>query len=73
MCEEYLIEKFSYQGTWSSLAASEAEKYGEVNVVFPRKEKRCNIPNQSTWKLNPNASYLYYCANETVEGEFSSN
>lgn len=26
------------------------------------------IPDPSTWSLNPNASYVYYCANETVHG-----
>ena len=26
------------------------------------------IPDQSTWTFNPDASYVYYCANETVHG-----
>ncbi|KAK3581590.1 hypothetical protein CHS0354_025118 [Potamilus streckersoni] len=26
------------------------------------------IPDQSAWNLNPNASYVYYCANETING-----
>lgn len=26
------------------------------------------IPDPSTWNLNPDASYVYYCANETVHG-----
>ena len=26
------------------------------------------IPDRSTWNLNPEASYVYYCANETVHG-----
>lgn len=26
------------------------------------------IPDQSTWNLNPDASYVYYCANETIHG-----
>lgn len=26
------------------------------------------IPDPSTWTLNPDASYVYYCANETVHG-----
>ena len=26
------------------------------------------IPDQSEWKLNPEASYVYYCDNETVDG-----
>ncbi|XP_073695559.1 phosphoserine aminotransferase [Garra rufa] len=26
------------------------------------------IPDSSTWSLNPSASYVYYCCNETVHG-----
>lgn len=26
------------------------------------------IPDPSTWNLNPDSSYIYYCANETVHG-----
>lgn len=55
-------------GTWSGKAAKEAQKYGEVNLVFPKPAKLGDIPDVSTWKLNPNASYFYYCANETVDG-----
>lgn len=46
--------------------------------VYIRKgEKKCDvsnlfsvieIPDPSTWTLNPDASYVYYCANETVHG-----
>ena len=56
-------------GTWSAKAAKEAEKYGKVNLVLPKTDKYTTIPDQSTWKLNPEASYVYYCANETVHGE----
>ncbi|KAB0798899.1 hypothetical protein PPYR_04117 [Photinus pyralis] len=55
-------------GTWSSKAAKEAEKYGEVRLAFPVPKKLGKIPDQSTWTLNPDASYVYYCANETVDG-----
>lgn len=39
-----------------------------MNLVFPKAEKSGTIPDQSTWRLDSNASYLYYCANETVDG-----
>lgn len=55
-------------GIWSDKAAKEAAKYGKVNLVFPKAKKSGSIPDQATWKLNPNASYVYYCANETVDG-----
>ncbi|CAG9766828.1 unnamed protein product [Ceutorhynchus assimilis] len=59
---------YAVTGTWSNKAAKEAEKYGTVNLVFPKADKPGSIPDQSTWNLNPNASYFYYCDNETVDG-----
>jgi len=55
-------------GSWSAKAAKEAEKYGKVNLVLPKTTKYTDIPDQSQWTLNPEASYVYYCANETVHG-----
>jgi len=55
-------------GTWSNKAVKEAAKYGSVNVVHEKLEKFNRIPDQSQWKLNPEASYVYYCDNETVDG-----
>lgn len=26
------------------------------------------VPDPSTWNYDPNAAYLYYCANETIHG-----
>lgn len=54
---------------WSTKAAKEASKYLKVNHVFPKPEKFDGIPDQSTWKLDPEAAYVYYCDNETVNGE----
>lgn len=55
-------------GGWSSIAAKEAAKYGKINFVLPKVSKYTNIPDQSTWKLDKNASYVYYCDNETANG-----
>lgn len=55
-------------GTWSNKAAKEAEKYGKVNLVLPKTSKYTSIPDKSTWNLNPDADYCYYCVNETVQG-----
>lgn len=59
---------YAVTGSWSAKAFKEAQKYGKPNLVFPKPEKFTAVPSQSEWKLNPNASYLYYCDNETVEG-----
>lgn len=55
-------------GSWSAKAAKEAEKYGKVNRVFQKPTKFTTIPELSGWNVNPEASYLYYCDNETVDG-----
>lgn len=36
--------------------------------MLPTVSKYTGIPDQSTWKLNKNASYVYYCDNETANG-----
>jgi len=62
-CADYIVT-----GSWSAKAAKEATKYGKVNMVLPKTDSYVDIPEQSTWNLSPNASYVYYCANETVHG-----
>ena len=55
-------------GTWSEKAASEAEKYCKVNWIHnPNKEYK-GLPKDYRERLNPNARFLYYCANETIHG-----
>lgn len=55
-------------GSWSAKAAKEAAKYGKVNMVLPNTAKYTEIADPAIWNLNPNASYVYYCANETIHG-----
>lgn len=55
-------------GGWSSKAAKEAAKYGKVNLVLPKVSKHTTVPDQTTWNLDKNASYVYYCDNETADG-----
>ncbi|KAF7665453.1 hypothetical protein LDENG_00143250 [Lucifuga dentata] len=62
-CADYFVT-----GTWSAKAAKEAEKYGKVNIVHPKLDSYTKIPDPSSWTLNPSASYVYYCCNETVDG-----
>ncbi|XP_060526234.1 probable phosphoserine aminotransferase [Cylas formicarius] len=59
---------YAVTGTWSDKAAKEAQKYGTVNLVFPKADKPGSVPDPGQWKLNPDASYFYYCDNETVDG-----
>ncbi|XP_065354236.1 probable phosphoserine aminotransferase [Calliphora vicina] len=55
-------------GSWSAKAAKEATQYGKVNLVLPKFAKYTTVPRLDTWKLDSNASYVYYCDNETVDG-----
>ena len=51
-------------GTWSSKAAKEAAKYGNVVEIKPDLKS----PTQIQLNLEEDISYFYYCANETVHG-----
>uniref|UniRef100_A0A0K8U2M0 Phosphoserine aminotransferase n=1 Tax=Bactrocera latifrons TaxID=174628 RepID=A0A0K8U2M0_BACLA len=62
------VADYVVTGSWSAKAAKEAEQYGKVNLVIPKAAKYTTVPTQDTWKLDPNASYIYYCDNETVDG-----
>uniref|UniRef100_A0A8C4QS31 phosphoserine transaminase n=3 Tax=Eptatretus burgeri TaxID=7764 RepID=A0A8C4QS31_EPTBU len=55
-------------GLWSSKAAQEAKKFGHINMVCPVPEKFTYVPEPATWAPSIDASYLYYCANETIHG-----
>ncbi len=46
------LHSFDHHMTWID----------EANFIFTE------IPDCSTWSLNPSASYVYYCCNETVHG-----
>lgn len=62
------VADYLVTGSWSAKAFKEAQKYGKANLAFPKPEKFTTIADQSGWKLDPNASYVYYCDNETVDG-----
>ncbi|CAE7190615.1 unnamed protein product [Rhizoctonia solani] len=64
-------------GSWSAKAAEEAERlaYGaSVNIAADSRHHSAgsfdNIPPSKEWKLSPpnKALYVYYCENETVDG-----
>ena len=56
-------------GQWSKKAIQEAKRYCDVNVVASSEESNFStVPNKSTWKLDPDAAYVHYTANETIGG-----
>jgi len=66
---DYLIT-----GQWGEKAHKEAAKYCVSQVVANSKPtKFTTIPDKNEWKLDPQAAYMHYCMNETVNGvEFRS-
>jgi phosphoserine aminotransferase len=56
-------------GAWGKKASKEAGKYCKVNVAAKCPDEKYNhIPDPKSWKLDPNAAYLHYTPNETIEG-----
>jgi len=56
-------------GQWGDKAQIECGKWGKGNVVASSKPtKFTTIPPRSEWKLNPEAKYVHYTLNETVNG-----
>lgn len=57
-------------GIWSKKAIDEAKRYGQVNVAAKmevRHARACITPHEK-WTLNPEAAYVHYTPNETIEG-----
>jgi len=56
-------------GNFSGIAASEAAKYGKVNIAADTTSTgHTVIPTQEELKLSSDASYFFYCSNNTVYG-----
>jgi phosphoserine aminotransferase len=57
-------------GSWSKAAAKEATNFGDINVIdISKKTEDCTqVISPSKWSLNPDAAYVHYCPNETVDG-----
>lgn len=60
---------YAVTGNFSNLAYKEAKKYGTINVAANSEDQNHTyIPAQGDLKLDPEASYFYYCANNTIYG-----
>lgn len=60
---------YIHTGIWSKLALEEAKRYCQVNVVTSNETLAFNsIPEQSSWCLDPEAAYVHYTPNETING-----
>ena len=60
---------YAVTGNFSNLAYKEACKFGQINLAASSEDRNHSyIPAQEQLKLDPQASYFYYCANNTVYG-----
>ena len=57
-------------GAWSKAAAKEAQLYGDVNIIdiTQKSESKTSVMATQDWPVSPDAAYLHYCPNETVDG-----
>lgn len=57
-------------GSWSKAAAIEAKNFGDVNVININQDTdiQSSLIDSKEWPLNPEAAYVHYCPNETVNG-----
>lgn len=56
-------------GSFSKKAATEAKKYGEINIAYDGSDNDFkHIPTQDELKLDPEVSYVHLCANNTIYG-----
>jgi len=60
---------YAVTGNFSNIAYKEAKKYGTIHLAATSEDQNHTyIPTQDQLKLDPEASYFYYCANNTIYG-----
>ncbi len=60
---------YAITGNFSNIAYKEAKKYGDIHVAASSaEENHTYIPTQNQLQLSADASYFYYCANNTIYG-----
>ena len=60
---------YAVTGNFAQIAYKEAKKYGTINLAASSEDRKHSyIPQQAELKLDPEADYFYYCANNTVCG-----
>ncbi len=61
---EYLLT-----GSWGKYAIQEATKEGDAKAIYDSKATNYNcVPKASDYSVSPDAAYMYYCSNETIQG-----
>jgi phosphoserine aminotransferase len=56
-------------GTWGMKAAKEASRFGGVKVIYDgMSDGFGTVPTQEELRFDPDASYIHYTSNETIDG-----
>ena len=73
-----LAADFVVTGIWSNKSHLECQRYGQSNIVATNNRSTMIdgkdyapytwMPMPETWQVNPAASYLHLCSNETIGG-----
>ena len=60
---------FVISGSWSQKSFVEAQKYCHAQeAASAESDGFHHLPEPSSWRLNPQASYVHLCTNETIHG-----
>ena len=60
---------YAVTGNFSDLAMKEAKKYGEISIACSSEDRNhMYIPSQKDIRVSDDASYFYYCSNNTIYG-----
>jgi phosphoserine aminotransferase len=60
---------YVHTGEWAKKAIGEAKNFAQVNVVASSEDAKFSYaPAQDKWRLDPEAAYVHYTANETIGG-----
>lgn len=70
LCSEVDKHSLDYiiNGSWSKMAATEAEKYAKVSRQLLKSDKFIRAPSKEELVANDEATFRYYCDNETIQG-----
>ena len=56
-------------GYWGKKALAEAKREGNTNVIWSGEDSNfISAPSQEDLRFSPNASYIHYTSNETIDG-----
>ena len=60
---------YIYAGSWAKKAIAEAKKYGTARTVWSGADDNfVRMPKDEELDLDPNAAYLHFTSNETIQG-----